>query len=523
MSDHPFHSQRGKNRSRPSGGGGGGTGNGGGGSGQPRSRKNRSGKRTPFRSPSAPRGFESNGNQMTSPSQVADMMRQGEEAKSGQFAEQLAGGNKPIKKERLHKVLAQSGHGSRRDMEILIASGRVTINGNVATAGAHVSPGDKVLIDHRLVPIKFAPELPRVLLYHKPEGEIVSTSDPGNRITVFDNLPKVENAKWVAIGRLDFNTSGLLIFTTNGDLANKMMHPRFEVEREYAVRILGELTEEQTQRLLDGIQIDGAADEDDEDGDSSRPARFSFIEKRSGPDQEKSTANNWYHVIIKEGRNREIRRMFEALGLTVSRLMRVRFGKIELPPRLQRGRMQELDPAQVKDVLTWAGVSTEGMDFAAAKPAGKQRGQRNQRGQQNQQRGQGQEEGQAAASGERREEKRGKGQGKARKQRGAPGQGQARGQNTGQGQGKGQGKRQGQGQGSGQGQPQGKQGGRRKKAGTGGGAGGNRGRGRTTYRDGMSGDAMLSREPKRPEAKQPTITVRKSRLRVPVMPENEEV
>lgn len=396
MNDHPSNSQRGKGK--PGGGGG-----------QTRSRKNRSGKRTPFRSPSAPQGFENAGNRANSPSQVADMMRQGEEAKSGQFAEQLAGGNKPIKRERLHKVLAQSGHGSRRDMEILIAGGRVTINGNVALAGAHVSPGDKVLIDHRLVPIKFAPELPRVLLYHKPEGEIVTTSDPGNRITVFDNLPKVENAKWVAIGRLDFNTSGLLIFTTNGDLANKMTHPRFEVEREYAVRILGELTEEQTQKLLDGIDIEGGNDDDDEEeGDASRPARFSSIEKRSGPDTEKSTANNWYHVIIKEGRNREIRRMFEALGLTVSRLMRVRFGKVELPPRLQRGKMQELEPAQVRDVLTWAGVSTEGMDFSAAKPggSGKQRSQKGQR------QGRGAQPGARSGKGqgqEQRQEQRGKG------------------------------------------------------------------------------------------------------------------
>ncbi|MBL8515726.1 MAG: pseudouridine synthase [Betaproteobacteria bacterium] len=312
------------------------------------------------------------------------MMRQGEEAKSGQFAEALGSRAKPIKRERLHKLLAQSGHGSRRDMEILIASGRVMINGNVATAGAHVSPGDKVLIDHRLVPIKFTPDVPRVLLYHKPEGEIVSNADPGNRISVFDNLPRVENGKWIAIGRLDFNTSGLLIFTTSGDLANKMMHPRFEVEREYAVRLLGELTEEQTRRLLDGIDIDGVGgDEDDEDdeffdGDADeqgaphaserRPARFTFIEKRAGPDPDKTSANNWYHVIIKEGRNREVRRMFEALGLTVSRLMRVRFGKVELPPQLKRGGMHELDVGQVKDLLLWAGVSTEGMDFNAPRP-----------------------------------------------------------------------------------------------------------------------------------------------------------
>jgi 23S rRNA pseudouridine2605 synthase len=348
--------------------------------GQPRHRRNRTGKKTPFRPGQNRAAADNFGDNAASPSLVADMMRQGDEAKSGQFADALANRNKPVKRERLHKLLAQSGHGSRRDMEILIAGGRVMINGNVATAGAHVSEGDKVLIDHRLVPIKFTPDLPRVLLYHKPEGEIVSNADPGNRISVFDNLPKVENAKWIAIGRLDFNTSGLLIFTTSGDLANKMMHPRFEVEREYAVRILGELTDEQIERLLGGINIDAdPGDDDDEDelfedeGSEDvrrehRPARFTFIEKRAGPDPDKTTANNWYHIIIKEGRNREVRRMFEALGLTVSRLMRVRFGKIELPPQLKRGAMQELDAGQVKDVLTWAGVSTEGMDFNAPRP-----------------------------------------------------------------------------------------------------------------------------------------------------------
>lgn len=352
--------------------------------GQNRHRRNRTGKKTPFRPAGPNRAAEDFGNNSASPSLIADMMRQGEEAKSGQFAEALGNRNKPVKRERLHKLLAQSGHGSRRDMEILIASGRVMINGNVATAGAHVSPGDKVLIDHRLVPIKFTPDVPRVLLYHKPEGEIVSNADPGNRISVFDNLPKVENGKWIAIGRLDYNTSGLLIFTTSGDLANKMMHPRFEVEREYAVRLLGELTDEQIQRLLDGINIDAVpgGDEDDdedifedEDGEpiahEHRPARFTFIEKRAGPDPDKTSANNWYHVVIKEGRNREVRRMFEALGLTVSRLIRVRFGKIELPPQLRRGALYELDPAQVKDLLIWAGASIEGMDFNAPRPQGK--------------------------------------------------------------------------------------------------------------------------------------------------------
>ncbi len=338
-------------------------------------RRNRSGKRTPFRSAErAPAGLPNLAT--SSPSQVADMMRLGGGSKTGQFAEQLQAGNKDTKRERLHKVLAQSGHGSRRDMEILIASGRVMVNGNIATAGAQVGPGDVVLIDHRHVKIAFSPELPRVLLYHKPEGEIVTTSDPGNRITVFDNLPKVENAKWVAVGRLDINTSGLLIFTTSGELANRMTHPRYEVEREYAVRIHGELNEEQTRRLLEGIDLDAAVpDDEDEDaeaeeGNAAMSARFTSIEPRGG-----EGSNHWYHVVIKEGRNREVRRMFEILGLTVSRLMRVRFGKIELPPRLTRGKMLELEPAEVKDLLTWAGVPTEGMEFPrpTQKPGGPRR------------------------------------------------------------------------------------------------------------------------------------------------------
>jgi len=312
----------------------------------PKSRKNRGGKKTPFRTAPVQKQLIS---------EVAETRRLGDEVKSGQFAEALAASSN-VKRERLHKVLAQSGHGSRRDLEIMIASGRVMVNGIVANTGMSVAAGDTVMIDHRPVKIKFSEELPRVLLYHKPEGEIVTTSDPGNRITVFDNLPRVENGKWVAIGRLDINTSGLLIFTTSGELANRMMHPRYEVEREYAVRVLGELTEEQTAKLLAGVEIE---DEDDGDGEK-RPAKFDAIDKR-GPEGG-DAANQWYHVLIKEGRNREVRKMFEAVGLTVSRLIRVRFGKIELPPRLLRGKMMELDPAQVRNVLTWVGMKADGAE-----------------------------------------------------------------------------------------------------------------------------------------------------------------
>lgn len=334
---------------------------------QPRNqpRKNRSGKKTPFRAAATHMANP------LSPSEAAVIRRMGDEAKSGQFAEALAA-QATVKRERLHKVLAQSGHGSRRDMEIMISSGRVMVNGIVATTGTQISPGDSVMIDHRPVKLKFSEELPRILLYHKPEGEIVTTNDPGNRITVFDNLPKVENGKWVAIGRLDINTSGLLIFTTNGELANRFMHPRYEVEREYAVRILGELTEEQTQALLTGVNIDFERDEDEEETEPAAPARFDSIEKREG--EGGGGANQWYHVTIKEGRNREVRKMFESQGLTVSRLIRTRFGKIELPPRLARGKMMELAPDQVRSVLVSAGMGDDLPLFEDAGPSKRARG-----------------------------------------------------------------------------------------------------------------------------------------------------
>jgi len=241
--------------------------------------------------------------------------------------------------QRLHKLLALAGLGSRRDMEALIASGRVTINGKPAQVGAGVVPGDVVRLDSRPLHLPFEAELPKVLLYHKPEGEIVSQDDPENRATVFDKLPRVKNAKWIAIGRLDMNTSGLLIFTTSGELANRFMHPRYEVEREYAVRIFGELTEGQMLQLTQGIELD--------DG----PASFDLIHPQGG-----EGSNHWYQVVLREGRNREVRRLFEAFQLPVSRLMRVRFGPINLPPRLKRGMMLELEPKEVVSLLEWAGL-----------------------------------------------------------------------------------------------------------------------------------------------------------------------
>ncbi len=242
--------------------------------------------------------------------------------------------------QKLHKILAQSGLGSRRDMEALIARGEVRVNGQVATTGTRITDTDVVTIERRKVRLNFSEMAPRVLLYHKPEGEIVSRDDPEGRPSVFDVLPRVRGAKWISVGRLDFNTSGLLLFTTSGTLANQLMHPRFEVEREYAVRVVGELSEEQLQEACREILL--------EDG----PARFERIRDNGG-----EGTNHWYQVTLKEGRNREVRRLFEALHLMVGRLIRVRYGIIDLPPRLKRGQFMELDPTQVQRVLEWAGMA----------------------------------------------------------------------------------------------------------------------------------------------------------------------
>jgi len=246
----------------------------------------------------------------------------------------------PEPTQRLHKLLALAGFGSRRDMETLIETGRVTVNGQVATSGVGVTQFDIVRIDSRVVKLSFVAELPQVLIYHKPDGEIVSQDDPEGRASVFDKLPKIKVGKWIAIGRLDMNTSGLLIFTTSGDLANHFMHPRYEVEREYAVRIFGELTEGQMAQLKEGIELD--------DG----PANFDSIVPQGG-----EGANHWYQVILREGRNREVRRLFEAFQLPVSRLMRVRFGPVNLPPRVKRGQMLKLEQKEVVGLLEWAGLA----------------------------------------------------------------------------------------------------------------------------------------------------------------------
>ncbi len=246
----------------------------------------------------------------------------------------------PGKPERLHKVLAQSGLGSRRQMEEMIAGGRVVVNGEAAHIGQTVSADDRVKVNGKLVRLRFSDRLPRVILYHKPEGEIVSRNDPEHRPNVFTALPRMASGRWVAVGRLDFNTSGLLLLTTSGELANRLMHPRYQLVREYAVRILGDLPEEARRRLLEGIELD--------DG----PARFGSFQEAGG-----EGANRWYRVSLSEGRNREVRRMFEAVGVVVSRLIRVRYGPFLLPPQLKRGQTFELGEVEVKKLLAEFGLA----------------------------------------------------------------------------------------------------------------------------------------------------------------------
>ncbi len=258
---------------------------------------------------------------------------------------------------KLHKVLAEAGLGSRRDMEDLIVAGRVSVNGEPAHIGQRILPSDAVRINGKLIHRKVSTKPPRVLVYHKPAGEIVSHDDPEGRPSVFDRLPTMKAGKWLAVGRLDFNTEGLLIFTTSGDLANRLMHPRYNIDREYAVRTLGELEEGMRQKLLAGVEL--------EDG----MANFTKIADGGG-----EGINKWYRVVIGEGRNREVRRMFEAIGLTVSRLIRTRYGAMTLPSGLKRGRWEELEENDVRALLTAFGVEKKGEKGERAAPEARSSG-----------------------------------------------------------------------------------------------------------------------------------------------------
>lgn len=240
-----------------------------------------------------------------------------------------------MNKERIQKILSQAGFGSRREMERWITNGWVEVNGKLAELGASAGPQDKIAVKGQLIVNPLLKQADtRILLYHKPVGEISSRYDPKHEKTVFDHLPPIKGGRWIQVGRLDINTSGLLVFTNNGELANQLMHPKNAFEREYAVRVHGEVKEDALKNLLKGVTL--------EDG----IARFSRITLKGG-----TGANVWYHVVIKEGRNREVRRMWESQGVEVSRLIRIRYSNLKLPRALARGRTQELTPKQVQDFL----------------------------------------------------------------------------------------------------------------------------------------------------------------------------
>ena len=232
--------------------------------------------------------------------------------------------------ERIQKVLARAGIGSRREIEAWIRAGRITVNNQPAELGISITENDRIRIDGRPVTIRAKLEQDlRTLIYHKPAGELTTRKDEAGRPTVFDQLPRIRHARWISVGRLDMNTSGLLLVTTDGELAHRLMHPSYEIEREYAVRVLGEVDATMLHNLLEGVRL--------EDG----MAAFATIRDAGG-----QGANHWYHVIVRGGRNREVRRLWESQGLKVSRLIRIRFGPVALPANLRAGRFRDLSPAE---------------------------------------------------------------------------------------------------------------------------------------------------------------------------------
>jgi len=252
-------------------------------------------------------------------------------------------------------------------MEEMILAGRITVNRMPAEVGSKVGPGDEVRINGELVKVRFTEPRARVLMYHKPAGEIVTRDDPEGRATVFEKLPSVGTGKWINVGRLDYNTEGLLLFTTSGELANRLMHPRYEVAREYAVRVMGRLTDEQQKALVSGIELDDGV------------AKCDAVDDAGG---DEDASNHWYKVVLHEGRNREVRRLFEKLGVMVSRLIRTRYGTVAMPTVLKRGDLLELDPAAVGAVLESAGLQLKapggapgrGRDARGGKPPGRRQG-----------------------------------------------------------------------------------------------------------------------------------------------------
>ena len=242
--------------------------------------------------------------------------------------------------ERLQKLLANAGLGSRRQLETLISEGRVKVNGKVARLGDRANVGDRIEVDGRPVGGKRLAGQPRfVIMYNKPEGELVTRSDPEGRRTVFEHLPRLPAGRWIAVGRLDVNSAGLLLLTNDGELANRLMHPRTQIEREYAVRVNGEVTADMVQRLVTGVEL--------EDG----PARFEDVVDAGG-----EGSNRWFHLVIMEGRKREVRRLWEAVGATVSRLKRVRYGPIILDSSVKVGQWRELSTEEQRVLLQVAGL-----------------------------------------------------------------------------------------------------------------------------------------------------------------------
>ncbi len=279
---------------------------------------------------------------------------------SGAFDHEVESGTPEIAKRvlapqpeapKLHKVLAQAGMGSRLEMEQLILEGRISVNNEPAHIGQRIQYGDQIKVNGKPIRVRISPPPARVIAYHKPAGEIVSHDDPQNRPTVFRKLPRLQHGKWQSVGRLDLNTEGLLLLTSSGELANRLMHPRFGLQREYAVRVLGALSAEEKQQLLAGVQL--------EDG----PAQFSSIEDVGG-----EGANCWYRVTISEGRNREVRRMLECVGHAVSRLIRIRYGAMLLPHGLRRGQWMELDESDIAALTRAAGLAPDRTAYGRSGP-----------------------------------------------------------------------------------------------------------------------------------------------------------
>ncbi len=240
--------------------------------------------------------------------------------------------------ERLQKILANAGLASRREVEKWIEAGRIKVNGKIAILGTKVSERDKIFIDDKPVYLDNEKPAHQTIAYHKPIGQICTRDDPEGRDTVFSHLPKLKNQRWISIGRLDINTSGLLLFTTDGELANKLMHPSSEIDREYAVRVLGEVDQTMLKKLLGGVKLDDGI------------AKFKSVKEAGG-----EGANHWYNVVLTEGKNREVRRLWEGIGVKVSRLIRIRFGEIKLDRSLQAGNWKELSI----DVVTGVNKKTQ--------------------------------------------------------------------------------------------------------------------------------------------------------------------